>query len=195
MGSEKYLDTSLVDRAILFAVNAHKNTERRGKGFPYVIHPLEAMAIVASLTTDPELLAAAALHDVVEDTDYTVEDIRKEFGDRIASLVSAESDAVFEEMTPEESWHMRKQIAMDELKAASKDVKTVAMGDKLSNVRAIARDYYVYGNEVWNKFHCKDPKEHEWRYRGVADALSDFEGTEPYKEMLYLLDFIFERDK
>lgn len=191
MGSEKYLDTTLVDKAIIFAVNAHKNTERRGKGFPYVIHPLEAMAVVASLTTDPELLAAAALHDVVEDTDYTAEDIRKEFGDRVASLVAAESDAVFPDLSPEESWHMRKQIAMDHLKAASMDVKTVAMGDKLSNVRAIARDYYVLGDEVWNKFHCKDKSEHEWRYRGIADALSDFEGTEPYKEMIYLLDFIF----
>lgn len=192
---EKYLDTSFVDKAIIFAVNAHKNTERRGKGFPYVIHPLEAMAVVASITTDPELLAAAALHDVVEDTDYTVEDIRAEFGDRVASLVSAESDAVFPDMSPEESWHMRKQIAMDHLKAASMDVKTVAMGDKLSNVRAIARDYYVHGDAVWNKFHCTDKKEHEWRYRGVADALSDLEDTEPYKEMLYLLDFIFGSEK
>lgn len=195
MGSEKYLDTSFVDKAIIFAVNAHKNVERRGKGFPYVIHPLEAMAVVASITTDPELLAAAVLHDVVEDTDYTVEDIRKEFGDKVASLVSAESDVVIEDMAPEESWHMRKQIAMDHLKNASRDVKIVAMGDKLSNVRAIARDYYVLGDEVWNKFHCKDPAEHEWRYRGIADALSDLEGTEPYKEMLYLLDYIFVRDK
>lgn len=193
--SKDYLDTSFVDKAIVFAVNAHKNTERRGKGFPYIIHPLEAMAVVASITTDPELLAAAALHDVIEDTDYTVEDIRKEFGDRVANLVSAESDAVFPDLSPEESWHKRKQIAMDELKAASMDVKTVAMGDKLSNVRAIARDYYVDGDNVWKKFHCTDKAEHEWRYRGVADALSDLEETEPYKEMLYLLDFIFGSEK
>ena len=60
-----YLDSSFLDRAIHFAVEAHKNTERRGKGFPYIVHPLEAMAIVATLTNDQELLAAAALHDVV----------------------------------------------------------------------------------------------------------------------------------
>ena len=67
--ANKPLDTQLVDRSILFAVKAHSGTERRGKGFPYVIHPMEAMAIVATITPDPELLAAAALHDTVEDTD------------------------------------------------------------------------------------------------------------------------------
>ena len=73
----KYLDTQFVDKAIKFAVDAHSNTERRGKGFPYVIHVLEAMEIVASITNDKELLAAAALHDTVEDTDTTIEEIRE----------------------------------------------------------------------------------------------------------------------
>ena len=74
--SNNPLDTSFVDKAIIFAVNAHAGTERRGKGFPYIIHPLEAVSIVATITSDPELLAAAALHDTVEDTDVTVDQIR-----------------------------------------------------------------------------------------------------------------------
>ena len=78
--ANKYIDSTLLDRAIIFAVNAHRNTERRGKGFPYIVHPLEAVEIVATITPDQELLAAAALHDTIEDTDVTVEDIRREFG-------------------------------------------------------------------------------------------------------------------
>ena len=52
------LNTALLDRAILFAVKAHSGTERRGKGYPYIVHPLEAVAIVATMTNDQELLAA-----------------------------------------------------------------------------------------------------------------------------------------
>ena len=66
--ANKPLDTTLLDRAIEFAVHAHSGTERRGKGFPYIVHPLEAVAIVATMTNDPELLAAAALHDTVENS-------------------------------------------------------------------------------------------------------------------------------
>ena len=87
------LDTQLLDRAIIFAVRAHAGTERRGKGFPYIVHPMEAVEIVATMTADQELLAAAALHDTVEDTDITIEQIRAEFGDRVASLVAAESES------------------------------------------------------------------------------------------------------
>ena len=54
---EKPLDTSLLDRAIRFAVEAHSGVERRGKGFPYIVHPMEAMAIVATMTPDQEILA------------------------------------------------------------------------------------------------------------------------------------------
>ena len=92
--ANKPLDTTLLDRAIVFAVHAHAGTERRGKGFPYIVHPMEAVEIVATMTRDQELLAAAALHDTVEDTDVTVEQIRTEFGDRIASLVASESDTL-----------------------------------------------------------------------------------------------------
>ena len=85
------LDTALFDRAARLAIDAHNGTERRGKGFPYIIHPMEAAAIVATITNDPEMLAAAVLHDVVEDTDVTIDQIRIEFGDRIAQLVQHET--------------------------------------------------------------------------------------------------------
>ena len=90
--ANKPLDTQLLDRAIIFAVHAHAGTERRGKGFPYIVHPMEAVAIVSTMTADQELLAAAALHDTVEDTDVTVERLSAEFGERVSRLVEEESD-------------------------------------------------------------------------------------------------------
>lgn len=185
------LDTSLLDRAIVFAVNAHAGTERRGKGFPYIVHPLEAVEIVATMTSDQELLAAAALHDTVEDTDVTIEQIRAEFGERIASLVASESDIVVSGMSEESSWHTRKQAAIDRLACASRDAKMVALGDKLSNMRAIARDYSKQGDELWNLFHTKDPKDHEWHYRRLAESLSELCDTFAYKEFERLIEQVF----
>ena len=193
----KFLDTDLLDRAIIFAVKAHHNTERRGKGFPYIVHPMEAVEIVATITPDQELLAAAALHDVVEDTDVTIDEIRASFGDRIAYLVHAESDQVNGELfngeSEEETWHVRKQAAIDRLAAASRDAKIVAMGDKLSNMRAIARDYKVKGDALWSIFHVKDKAAHEWHYRGLAASLSELSDTFAYQEFVKLIDEVFKQ--
>jgi myo-inositol-1(or 4)-monophosphatase len=185
------IDTSLLDRAIIYAVRAHAGTERRGKGFPYIVHPMEAMAIVATLTADQELLAAAALHDVVEDTALTVEDIRAEFGDRVAELVEAESDKFVEGVSESDSWRTRKQAAIDRLAEAPLEVKMIAMGDKLSNMRAIARDYALQGDGLWNLFHVKDRASHEWHYRGLAASLRSLAGTPAYDEFERLVNQVF----
>ena len=192
--ANKALNTELLDRAINFAVRAHAGTERRGKGFPYIVHPMEAMEIVATMTPDQELLAAAALHDTVEDTDVTVDMIRTEFGDRIADLVAAESDVFVEGVSDEDSWHDRKQAAIDRLAKAPHDAKMVALGDKLSNMRAIARDYAVQGDALWNLFHAKDPKDHAWHYRGLADSLRELQDTFAFREFESLINQVFGKE-
>ena len=190
MKKDKKLDTSLLDRAICFAVQAHAGIERKGKGFPYIVHPMEAMAIVATMTSDQELLAAAALHDTVEDTDVTVAELQELFGERVALLVAHESDVPLEG-DASDTWHDRKTFAINLLKGAERDVKVVAMGDKLSNMRAIARDYAVIGDEIWNLFNVKDKAEHAWHYHGLTDALSDLSDTPAYQEFASLVKKVF----
>ena len=148
---------------------------------------MEAVEIVSTMTSDQELLAAAALHDTVEDTDVTVEQIREEFGDRIASIVAAESDDTESSL----SWRERKQLALNKLASAPRDVKIVAMGDKLSNMRAIARDYAKQGDEFWNLFHVKNKSDHAWRYRGLVEALRDLNGTAAFEEFERLVNQVF----
>ena len=189
--ANKQIDTDLLDRAIMFAVKAHSGTERRGKGFPYIVHPMEALEIVSTMTPDQELLAAAVLHDTVEDTYVTIDHIREEFGDRIASIVDAESDKGIEGRSEDDSWHSRKKGAIERLAKASRDTKMVALGDKLSNMRAIARDYSVMGDELWKIFHVTDKKDHEWHYRGLADSLRELEDTFAFKEFETLIDQVF----
>lgn len=185
------LDTTLVDKAIVFATRAHQGTERRGKGFPYIVHPLEAMAIVATITNDPELLAAAVLHDTVEDTDVTLDELRQEFGEHIASLVADETDVKHTPDGKKLTWKERKQRDMDNLRAASREVKIVAIGDKLSNMRAIARDYRQKGDALWQIFRVKDKATHAWRYKGLRDALQELKDTFAFQEFDQLVEEIF----
>lgn len=185
------LETTLVDRAIIFATKAHQGTERRGKGFPYIIHPLEAMAIVATITNEPELLAAAVLHDVIEDTNVTQEELEHEFGTHVAWLVAKETDIRLTPSGKPLTWMERKQRDMDNLRDASREVKIVALGDKLSNMRAIARDYTTRGDALWQMFRMKDKATHAWRYRGLRDALSELADTFAYKEFDALIEKTF----
>lgn len=81
-------ELTIVERAIAFAVRAHAGQYRKDSAAPYVVHPVEVLKRVADLgITDPEMLAAAALHDVVEDTGVELPEIEAEFGPRVARWV------------------------------------------------------------------------------------------------------------
>jgi (p)ppGpp synthase/HD superfamily hydrolase len=185
------MDTSILDKAIVFAVKAHQGVERKGKGFPYIVHPLESVSIAATMTSDQELLAAAVLHDTVEDTAVTLKDVEREFGKRVAQLVEAESDIEFEGKSRQESWRLRKEEAIERLSSASNEVKIVALADKLSNIRAISRDYQAIGDKVWDLFCVKDAASHEWHFRGLARALASLKGTFAYDEFTETIDKVF----
>ena len=187
---EKSIDSSLLDRAILFAVRAHADTERKGKGFPYIVHPLEAMAIVATMTNDQELLAAAVLHDTIEDTDTTMEQLCAEFGPRVAKLVETETDQHFS-ADKALTWHQRKQESLNRLASASRDAMIVALGDKLSNMRGIAQDYAVLGDELWQRFNVKTKADHAWRFRQLAEVLKPLGETFAYQEFRKLVEQVF----
>lgn len=178
------MNTDLFDKAVKFAIDAHRGAERKGKGYPYVLHPMEAAGIVASLSTDPELLAAAILHDTVEDTDVTIEQIRQEFGDRVAALVHHETSP----LPHEAPWRDRKQAQADLIASSSRDSKIVAIGDKLSNLRTIVADYRQIGDALWQRFRAPKGKEDiVWYYTILDDALKELDGTAPYEEYQELL--------
>jgi (p)ppGpp synthase/HD superfamily hydrolase len=80
----------LVSEAIAFAVKAHDGMRRKKSDAPYILHPMEAAVIVGTMTDDQNLIAAAALHDVVEDAGVTIEEIEEKFGKRVRELVAAD---------------------------------------------------------------------------------------------------------
>lgn len=183
-------DSSLLDHAILFAVHAHANVERKGKGFPYIVHPLEAMTIVASITSDQELLAAAVLHDTIEDTDTTFEQLKAEFGQRIAEIVEIETN-INADCPKSDDWFSRKKTSIEKISTAYRDAQIVALGDKLSNMRAIAVDYAKLGEEFWQRFHVKDKQAIGWYYQSLVNALSPLADISAYQEFKNLVVQVF----
>jgi myo-inositol-1(or 4)-monophosphatase len=182
---------NVLDKAIIFAVKQHAGMVRKGTDVPYIVHPLEAAAIAASLTSDQEILAAAVLHDVVEDTAATLEEIKEEFGERIAALVASDSEDKMEDIPAAESWKQRKASTIEALKSASYEEKIVALADKLSNIRAIHRDFAAIGDEVWERFNQKDKALQGWYYRAIAAELAEFSACVAYGEYCRLVEAVF----
>lgn len=178
--------------AIEFATKVHADQFRKGTDIPYILHPLEAATIVGTMTTDTEVIAGAVLHDVVEDTDTTVEQIKELFGERIARLVASESENKRENEAAENTWKIRKQETLDHLKTAPIEVKMITLGDKLSNIRAINRDYNTIGDDLWQRFNQKDKNEHYWYYKSIADCLTELKNHQAYEEYCELIKKTFE---
>lgn len=184
---------SMPQEAVRFAAIAHKGAVRKGNGLPYIIHPMETMCIVSRMTDNPEVLAAAALHDVIEDTRYTGRDIEERFGRRVAELVGMESEDKKRHRPASDTWRERKEENLIREKIAPRDAKLIMLSDKLSNVRSTLRDYNEVGQGVWDKFNMKDPVEQEWYYRAVARVVNELSDEPVYKEYTEILNIIFEK--
>lgn len=184
---------TLLDRAIIFAAKAHAGAMRRDGHTPYILHCTEAAAIAATLTLDPEVLAAAVLHDVVEDTAVTQEALETQFGSRVASLVQAMSENKRPNLPPEATWLVRKEetiAALEETQDLA--VRQLTLADKLSNLRGIARDYEQYGDDLWEFFHQKSRAKQSWYYYRLETALSPLADTDAYREFHRLRLRVFE---
>ena len=178
----------LVSAAIAFSTRAHDGMRRKKSNVPYVMHPMEVGAIISTMTESQEVIAAGILHDVVEDAGVGIDEIGRLFGSRVMELVASETENKREELPPEQTWRIRKEESLEALRGADDtDVMILWIGDKLSNIRAIYRDFLAEGNGVWNKFHQSDPNEQAWYYRSVmkyTERISDRLAWIEYKTLV-----------
>lgn len=187
-------EKNLIDKAILFAAQKHKGSVRKGDGQPYIFHPLEVLGIVSLLTKDKDILAASVLHDTIEDTETTKEELVKEFNQHIADLVASESEDKRKGQNKDNTWIDRKKEAIETLKnAADVGSKIICIGDKISNLRSLNRLVLDKGDEAWDCFNMKDPKMHYWYYDNLRQALEELKDTSVYKEYCFLLNAIFDK--
>ena len=182
-----------IENAVLFATKAHAGQLRKGSEKPYILHPMEAMAIVTKYTDDEDVIAAAVLHDTVEDTTVTLERLEKEFGPRVAALVASVTEDKKKDLPAESTWLERKREAILHLETASHETKLLCLADKYSNLRDMYDDIEDFGSEYWQLFNQKDGRMHAWYYRGNFRILKEeFADTVEILEFEGMMDFVFD---
>lgn len=117
----KEVEHNMIKEAAEFADRAHQGVFRKGTEIPYITHPMETAAIVTAFTDEPEMIAAALLHDVIEDAGVTREELEEKFGPRVAFLVDGESE------DKSKSWVERKGATVERLKTATRDEKILLL--------------------------------------------------------------------
>ena len=181
----------LVSEAIAFAVKVHDGMRRKKSDAPYILHPMEAAVIVGTMTDDKDVISAAVLHDVVEDTPITIEEIEENFGSRVRELVGAETEDKRTDQPPESTWRIRKEESLEELKnCGDTAVLMLWLGDKLSNMRSFYRIWKSEGDSMWQSFNQKDPVQQKWYYCTIAEltsSLKEFTAWQEYNELLKIV--------
>lgn len=170
-----------LDRAARVAARAHSDHYRKETDIPYVSHPYSVAMILAKLGAPDEVLIAAMLHDTVEDTELTIEDVSAQFGDDVAAIVAACSEPI-----RELPWEARKEGTVAKMIGAPLPVRWVVAADKLHNLRSIGRELQAVGDRVWNRFSRPRDKQ-EWYYRNVLKSLGEGEVDDRLRQLLQWL--------
>jgi metal dependent phosphohydrolase len=152
-----------IQKAIIFATKKHEGQKRKGTDIPYIVHPMEVMQILTAMDCSQDVIIAGILHDTLEDTDTTPEEIKEAFGNAVLAIVQTESE------DKSKTWKERKQRTVDELQEASTESRQVCFADKLSNIRSMYRDKLSIGEKIWELFNAG--KNIAWYYQSIADAL------------------------
>ena len=185
-----------ISEAIAFAVKAHDGMRRKKGNAPYILHPMEVAVIVGTMTEDHDLMAAAVLHDVVEDAGITIEEIEEKFGARVRALVSSETEDKRADLPPSDTWRVRKEETLAILRSTDDlGVLMVWLGDKLANMRSIYRDFKVEGNAMWQRFNQKDPAEQAWYYRSIVTLTERLSHTSAWLEYKTLTELVFGKEE
>jgi (p)ppGpp synthase/HD superfamily hydrolase len=170
--------SEIVRNAHELLLQTHGGQCQKVNGRPYVEHPMLVATDIAAEGFEPEMVAAALLHDIVEDSEVTVTGVRERFGDRVADLVDVMTD------TAEVSdYERRKEIHRRRVSAAGPEVAAIFAADKLNNVRALRAAYKVDGEEVAQRFNQPlDVKLRVW----VADVefVSGYAAALPFAQTL-----------
>jgi (p)ppGpp synthase/HD superfamily hydrolase len=165
---------SIVTKALVFATTHHQHQHRKGTKIPYMAHLLNVCKLLAENNCSDEVLAAALLHDVVEDTEVTIQEVETTFGQHIADIVRGATELVKLEKKnseKESSWLERKEHTIHFLlQEATIEQLLVSGADKLDNIRSIVYDYSKIGDTIWTRFNASKEQQ-AWYYSSIANIL------------------------
>ncbi|RNF39483.1 HD domain-containing protein [Planococcus salinus] len=156
---------SMVEKAIEFAAIKHDGQFRKGTVIPYITHPFGVALLLQKEQQREEVIAAGVLHDTLEDTDTTKEELLKQFGEEVLWLVVAATE-------PSKSlpWEVRKLHTIEQLPFRSDEEVMLILADKLHNLRSIHQDAADKGEDVWLRFN-REKRDQSWYYMGIVQAV------------------------
>jgi guanosine-3',5'-bis(diphosphate) 3'-pyrophosphohydrolase len=156
-----------LERALRWASACHQGQVRRGSETPYVQHVVAVALILDRLGFPEDIVIAGLLHDAVEDTDATLDDVRARFGDEVARLVAFCSEVKTDSQGRKRPWIDRKRDHLEALDGAPMAARAVILADKLHNLLSIECDLRE-GRVVWSLFHA-GRTDVLWYYRTAID--------------------------
>ncbi len=185
--------SSSIRRAADYAKAAHESIDQRRKftNEPYVIHPTAVAKIVASVTDDSEMICAAWLHDVVEDTPRTIEQILDEFGKPIATLVAELTNIANESQGNRQQ---RAEINRTHTGGISRRAKTIKLADVIDNLTGIVNDETGNMDTSWAEEYVSE-KALLLRVLSEGDSLLLDRATDLIKRCRMLLETAKLKDK
>ncbi len=163
--------THRFDCALVYASAIHRQQRRKGTEIPYVSHLLGVSSLVLEHGGDEDQAIAALLHDAAEDQggEARLDDIRVQFGERVAEIVEHCTDSWIE---PKPEWRERKEAYLASLNNKPLASLLVSLADKTHNASAIASDLRVHGHALWDRF-TGGRDGSLWYYRALADIFAD----------------------
>lgn len=167
-------------QAFEFAYRIHAGTTRKGSQVPYIVHPMDVAAILLKSDATEDLIVAGLLHDVIEEEDVELQELERQFGDKVAQLVEFATEPVeLRKGDRKKSWKARKQHTLDHLEVATQEEKLLSCADKLSNIRDTINDYEEQGEKLWKRFNATFEQQ-RWYYRSLCEAYLKGEGIGHY---------------
>lgn len=137
---------NIIEKAARIAIEAHKDQIRKGDGLPYIIHPFMVALKLAKYNFSDTVIAAALVHDVLEDTDYPDTKLGTELGEEVLEIVQSVTN---DDSLP---WEEKKKKYIESVRNSSEGAKAVALADKIHNVESLLEAYDKQGSKIWDKF-------------------------------------------
>jgi (p)ppGpp synthase/HD superfamily hydrolase len=163
----------LIERAVRLAASAHRDQNRKMSDVPYFSHPSSvALILTQAGFTEHEILAAALLHDVVEDTSVTLDDISAEFPDDVVRMVAGCSERKRDSDGNSIPWKQRKTEHLSHVSEASLGTRAILLADKLHNLSTMTFDQAA-GITIWSHFNASR-EDVLWYLTSIVDAAVDF---------------------
>lgn len=167
--------TPKIQYAINRAAELHAGQMRKVTKTPFFTHPFSVALILSQYTTDENIVVAGLLHDVLEDVPkYKYEDMKKEFGVKIADLVQGVSEVKSPrtKKTAKQTWMDRKDSYLKKLKTDPYEALMISAADKIHNLRSMIDEYKKGGEKIWKKFNAPEDKK-VWFYGEVLSVLKE----------------------